>query len=75
MLRSKYFFPEMKDYKNVLEQDLLREERDKRRERIPESKAEWVLRGENMQRVKDVVRKVKEEGFKIIGRDLNAHIS
>ena len=35
----------MNDYKNVLEQDLSREDREKRREIIQERKAEWVMRG------------------------------
>ena len=43
-------FAEMNVYKNVLEQDVSREEREKRRERVHERKAEWEKRGKNVEK-------------------------
>ena len=46
---------EMNEYRNVnLEQDVSREEREKRRVMIPERKAELELRGKTDQRRKNV---------------------
>ena len=52
MLRSKSDLREMNDYRHVLEQDVSREEREKRRVMIQERKAEWDLRGKKDQRRK-----------------------
>ena len=53
MLRNKSDLREMNEYRNVfLEQDVSREEREKRRVMIQERKAEWERRGKTDQRRK-----------------------
>ena len=54
VLRNKSDLRETEEYKRVLEQDVSIEEREKRKERIQESKVEWVMRGEIYQREKTV---------------------
>ena len=51
MLRNKSDLREMNVYKKFfLEQDVSREEREKRRERVQERKAEWEKRGKNVEK-------------------------
>ena len=51
VLRNKSDLREMNVYKKVfLEQDVSREEREKRRERVQERKAEWEKRGKNAEK-------------------------
>ena len=51
LLRNKSDLREMNVYKkSFLEQDLSREEREKRRERVQERKAEWEKRGKNVEK-------------------------
>ena len=54
-------------YKNFLEQDLSREEREKRRERVLERKAEWEKRGREGREEKLTESRVdecKEDSYK-----------
>ena len=58
VLRNKSDLREMTDYRSVfLEQDVSREEREKRRVMIQERKAEWELRGKMDQRRKNGEKK------------------
>ena len=50
VLRNKLDLREMNVYKIFLEQDVSREEREKRRERVQERKAEWEKRGKNVEK-------------------------
>ena len=51
VLRNKSDLREMNVYKKFfLEQDVSREEREKRRERVQERKAEWEKRGKNVEK-------------------------
>ena len=57
VLRNNSDLREMNDYRSVLEQDVSREEREKRRVMIQERKAEWELRGKMDQRRKNGEKK------------------
>ena len=50
VLRNKADLRETEEYRSFLEQDLSREEREKRRERIQERKTEWVMRGKTVEK-------------------------
>ena len=57
VLRNKSDLREMNEYRNILEQDVSREEREKRQVMIRERKAEWELRGKTDQRRKNVEKR------------------
>ena len=58
VLRNKSDLREMNEYRSVfLEQDVSREEREKRQVMIRERKAEWELRGKTDQRRKNLEKR------------------
>ena len=69
MLRNKSDLREMNVYNKFLEQDVSREEREKRLERVQERKAEWEKRGGKCREEKLTVKVVWKNVWKIRTRD------